>query len=76
LDEDLRHSLGEELRRIQRRTGVTAILVSHSRSELERLCDGILELEEGRTSGARDSSRSEALPAWWGGAIVGPRRGG
>jgi len=44
LDEELRSSLGEELRRIRRESGVTAILVSHSRSEIEWLCTDILEL--------------------------------
>ena len=52
LDEDLRHSMGEELRRIQRETGVTAILVSHSRSEIARFCTEALQLAEGRIVGA------------------------
>ncbi len=50
LDEDLRFSLGNELGRIQRETGVTAILVSHSREEISRLCTEVLELAEGRVS--------------------------
>ena len=41
-------SLGNELCRIQRETGVTAILVSHSREEISRLCTEVLELSEGR----------------------------
>ncbi len=48
LDEDLRYSMGEELRRIQRQTGVTSIIVSHSRQEISRLCTEVLELAEGR----------------------------
>ncbi len=44
LDEDLRDELGDEIRNIQRRTGISAIMVSHSRRELERLCDEILVL--------------------------------
>ncbi|MEI6385759.1 MAG: ABC transporter ATP-binding protein [Spirochaetota bacterium] len=48
LDEELRLSLREELRRIQRETGVTAILVSHSRDDVFRLCDEVIELEGGR----------------------------
>jgi len=44
LDEELRSTLGEELSRIRRESGVTAILVSHSRSEIEKLCTDILEL--------------------------------
>jgi molybdate transport system ATP-binding protein len=48
LDEDLRYSMGEELCRIQRETGVTAILVSHSRAEISRLCTEALQLADGR----------------------------
>jgi molybdate transport system ATP-binding protein len=48
LDEELRESLGSELARIQGETGVTAILVTHSRVEIERLCSEVLELHEGR----------------------------
>ena len=48
LDEDLRHSMGEELRRIHRETGVTSIIVSHSRREISRLCTEVLELAGGR----------------------------
>jgi molybdate transport system ATP-binding protein len=48
LDEDLRVSLGEELLRIQRGTGVTTILVSHSQRELSRLCDDVLQIVDGR----------------------------
>ena len=44
--------MGEELGRIQRETGVTAILVSHSRQEISRLCTESLELAEGRIPGA------------------------
>jgi ABC-type sulfate/molybdate transport systems ATPase subunit len=53
LDEDMRYSMGEELRRIQRETGVTSILVSHSGHEISRLCTEVLELAEGRILGAR-----------------------
>ena len=48
LDEELRASLASELSRIQRETGVTAILVSHSRTEMEHLCTEVLELKDGR----------------------------
>lgn len=44
LEEDLRLSLGEELGRIRREAKVTALLVSHSRAEIERLCTDTLEL--------------------------------
>ena len=48
LDEDLRLSLGEEILRVQAQTGVMAILVSHSREEISRLCTEVIELEDGR----------------------------
>jgi len=48
LDEDLRAELGDLLRTVQRSTGVTALMVTHSRHEIERLCDEVLELREGR----------------------------
>ncbi|HTX73061.1 MAG TPA: ATP-binding cassette domain-containing protein [Rectinemataceae bacterium] len=62
LDEDLRRSLGDELYRIQAETRVTAILVSHSREEISRLCDEVLELSEGRivAAGAEDRFGPEA----------------
>lgn len=44
LDEELRHELGDEIRRIQKETGITAVLVSHSASELDRLCDQTVRL--------------------------------
>jgi molybdate transport system ATP-binding protein len=52
LDEELRESLGDELRAIQRSTGITAIMVSHSRAEVSRLCDEVLELRSGRIDDA------------------------
>jgi molybdate transport system ATP-binding protein len=48
LDEDLHGSLGDELARIQRETGVTAVLVSHSRQEISRMCTDVLGLAKGR----------------------------
>jgi molybdate transport system ATP-binding protein len=48
LDEDLRAELGDEIRSIQKRTGVTAIMVSHSRSEVARLCDKTFSMDSGR----------------------------
>ncbi len=47
LDEDLRGSLASEISRIQRETGITAILVSHSRTEIASLCTEVLELNDG-----------------------------
>jgi len=48
LDEELREELGEEIRNIQKSTGVTALMVSHSKAELDKLCDQILCLRDGR----------------------------
>jgi molybdate transport system ATP-binding protein len=48
LDEDLRAELGDEIRAIQKRTGVTAIMVSHSRSEIGRLCDEVIAIDSGK----------------------------
>jgi molybdate transport system ATP-binding protein len=51
LDEELRDSLALELGRVQRETGVAAILVSHSRAEIQKLCTEVLELSDGRMDG-------------------------
>lgn len=48
LDEELRDSLGEEIRRVQSQTGVTTVLVSHSRKEIELLSTEVMELRGGR----------------------------
>jgi molybdate transport system ATP-binding protein len=53
LDEELREGLGDELRRVQKETGLTAIMVSHSRAEIARLCDDVLELRSGAIDGGR-----------------------
>ena len=53
LDEELRDSLGEEIVRVQKETGVTAILVSHSRRELERMSTETLELLQGQLNPAK-----------------------
>ncbi len=47
LEEDLRLALGEEVKRVHRQTGVTTVMVSHSRAELGRLTTDLLELEGG-----------------------------
>ncbi|MFA6508401.1 MAG: ATP-binding cassette domain-containing protein [Treponemataceae bacterium] len=47
LDEALRLELGNEIRRIQRETGITAVMVSHSATELARLCDQTIMLDGG-----------------------------
>jgi molybdate transport system ATP-binding protein len=48
LDEDLRASLAEQIRRIQRQTGVTTVVVSHSRAEIGLLATEVMELKDGR----------------------------
>lgn len=53
LDEELREELGNEILRIQRETGITAVMVSHSRAEVSRLCSEVLELRGGALDGDR-----------------------
>jgi molybdate transport system ATP-binding protein len=48
VDQDLRDELGDLIRRVQKTTGTTALMVSHSRAEVGRLCDEVLELRAGR----------------------------
>lgn len=43
LDEELREELGDEILRIQRTTGITAVMVSHSKAEVSRLCSEVLK---------------------------------
>lgn len=59
LDEELRLVLGDELSLIRRETGVTAILVSHSRSEIGRLCTRSLELSVRSEDGLRRACSGE-----------------
>lgn len=58
LDDESRQEMIDLLKRIQRDTGVTALHVTHNRSEAERLADVWLRLESGAV---RDAS-SEAPP--------------
>ena len=48
LDEELRESLGEEIRRVQAQTQVTTVLVSHSRREVDLLSTEVMELRDGK----------------------------
>ncbi len=48
LDAQVRLILGQELRRIQRRTGVTAIMVTHDQEEALALADRIILMNEGK----------------------------
>ena len=45
IHEDFRLSLGNQLKEIQQSRKFTLLMVSHSRSELERLCDHIIVME-------------------------------
>lgn len=47
LDEDLRHELGSLILSVQRSSGITALMVTHSRTEVKRLCDEVIELKTG-----------------------------
>lgn len=46
LDHDLRYSLAEELRRVIRAAGSTALLVTHDPLEAERIADRVVRLTE------------------------------
>lgn len=48
LDSKLRAHMGDELRRIQQQTGVTAIYVTHDQTEALALSDRIVVLEKGK----------------------------
>jgi ABC-type sugar transport system ATPase subunit len=48
LDEELRDDLATLLKNLQRELGVTALHITHSRSEAARLADVVLRLDEGR----------------------------
>lgn len=47
LDEGTRDATGDLLKRVQERTGVTVLHVTHSRREAEKLADTVLHLEGG-----------------------------
>jgi putative spermidine/putrescine transport system ATP-binding protein len=48
LDAKLREEMGVELRLLQRRVGVTTILVTHDQAEAMALCDRIAVMQAGR----------------------------
>lgn len=52
LDEELRDDLATLLKRIQRELGVTALHITHSRSEAARLADVLFRLDDGRVQEA------------------------
>jgi ABC-type sulfate/molybdate transport systems ATPase subunit len=52
LDEELRDDLATLLKSIQRELGVTALHITHSRSEAARLADVLFRLDDGRVQEA------------------------
>ena len=48
LDEPLRAEIGDLILDLQKQTGVTTLLVTHSRQEIDRLCSEVLELRQGQ----------------------------
>jgi len=52
LDEELRDDLATLLKNIQRELGVTALHITHSRSEAARLADVLFRLDDGRVQPA------------------------
>lgn len=46
LDHDLRYSLADDLRRVIRETGTTAIVVTHDPTEAQRIADRVVHLRE------------------------------
>lgn len=61
LDHDTRVRLQDEVLRLQRRFGITVIMVSHDVSEVYRLCNRVLILEGGRIM--RDGAPAEIFGA-------------
>jgi len=53
VDEELREELGALILSVQRATGTTTLMVTHSRTEIGRLCDEVIELRDGRLVTAR-----------------------
>jgi len=53
VDEELREVLGDEIRRIQQQTGVTTVVVSHSRREIDALATEVMVLRDGRLDPAK-----------------------
>jgi len=50
IDEDLREKLQEEILSLHKEFGTTTILVSHSKKEIENLCDRVLVIKDGIVS--------------------------
>ncbi len=50
LDQHMREKLQDEILRLHRELGLTTILVSHDRSEISRLADEVIVVQEGRVT--------------------------
>jgi len=50
VDEDMREKLQEEILSLHKEFGTTSVLVSHSKSEIEMLCDRSLVIKNGKVS--------------------------
>ncbi|MCW8131028.1 MAG: ATP-binding cassette domain-containing protein [Planctomycetota bacterium] len=48
LDDDTREAMIRLLKEVQRKTGVTALHITHNRLEAEKLADNLLSLDQGR----------------------------
>lgn len=48
LDEALRESMGELLKRLQQENGLMVLMISHDRREIRRLADRVIEIRDGR----------------------------
>lgn len=67
LDPDVADRMRMALLNYQRRTGATLLIASHNMLEVERMCDGVLMLREGRIV---DHGTPEALVAKYGRASM------
>ncbi len=63
LDAQVRVSLGQELLRLQRKTGVTAVMVTHDQQEALALADRVVLLNAGRVVQTGDPETLYARPA-------------
>ena len=57
LDTHTREEMYPLLRSVEKQTGVTALHITHSRSEAERLADTMLSMEDGRVAAVKRDSK-------------------
>ncbi len=87
LDARLRIELREDIRELQRKTGITTVYVTHDHSEALSLADRVAVLHEGRIEQVADPRTIYRRPAsrfvadfvgemnWWAGRVSGSERG-